>query len=73
MVELYIVVSDCGDGSYYPRYTMNKKWIEKMDKEGEYPDIGCDGDGFHYDTLTLPDGVTLESLGVTDIAEDEDD
>lgn len=41
----------------------NKK--KKNDKgELDYYDIGCDGDGFHYDVLMVPDECTLESLGI---------
>jgi len=69
MKNLYILVSDGGDGSYYPNYTFNTEWIEEMDRKSEegeleYDDIGCDGDGFHYDTLTVPSDSTLESMGI---------
>lgn len=70
MKNLYVLVSDGGDGSYNPQYTMNTEWIKKQDersenRELEYGvDIGVDGDGFHYDTLTVGDDVTLESLGI---------
>ena len=68
---LYVLISDGGDGSYYPHYTFNGEWIEKMEASAEYGDIGVDGDGFHYDALTVPDECTLESLGIRyDAAED---
>jgi len=68
--KLFILIQDCGDGSFSPRYTMNEKWIaqqqEKHDKrELEYDSIGCDGDGFHFDTLEVPDECTLNSLGIS--------
>ena len=55
---------------FSPRYTMNEKWIaqqqEKHDNgELEYDSIGCDGDGFHFDTLEVPDECTLNSLGIS--------
>lgn len=67
---LYVVISDGGDGSYYPRYTFNTDLINKMKLAADsgsmdYENgIGCDGDGFHYDTLTVPDECTAESLGL---------
>lgn len=30
MKKLFILVSDGGDGSYYPQYTMNQEWIDEM-------------------------------------------
>ncbi len=67
MKKLFILVEDCGDGSYYTRYTFNEEWIEKCKKDENlcYPDLGCDGDGFHYSILTVPDECTLQSLGIT--------
>jgi hypothetical protein len=69
MKKLFILVSDAGDGSYSPRFTFNEKWIKGQEKKydnGEitWPDLGCDGDGFHYTVLTVPDDCTLESLGI---------
>lgn len=69
MKKLFVLISDGGDGSFYPHYTFNEDWIkeqeEKNDKgELDYYDIGCDGDGFHYDVLMVPDECTLESLGI---------
>ena len=89
-MKLYVLISDGGDGSYYPHYTLNPDLIAKLEEADErglmtYENgIGCDGDGFHYDTITVPDGSTPESLGITVLedtyadsffedAEDEDD
>jgi hypothetical protein len=68
--ELYILIKDGGDGSYYPKYTFNRTWIdemEKLDESGdlEYDHVGCDGDGFHYETLNVPKDCTLESLNIS--------
>lgn len=77
MKSLYILIQDGGDGSFYPQYTFNSEWIKKMEEladndEINYPDLGCDGDGFHYDTLKVPDDCTLESLGIfSDCAESD--
>ena len=74
MKKLFVLISDGGDGSYYPYFTFNEEWIERQHEahdlgELEYDSIGCDGDGFHYKVLTVPDECTLESLGVSDCAE----
>lgn len=67
MKKLFVLVSNGGDGSYYPHYTFNEEWIKAQeirdDLDGEC-DLGVDGDGFHYDTLLVPEACTLESLGV---------
>lgn len=73
MKKLFVLVSNGGDGSYYPQFTFNEEWIERQQEaydldELEYDSIGCDGDGFHYEVLTIPDECTLESLGVSDCA-----
>lgn len=67
--KLFVLVSDGGDGSYTPCFTFNEEWIAHQQEaadagELEYPALGCDGDGFHYTVLTVPDDTTLESLGV---------
>lgn len=74
---LYVLVSGGGDGSYYPHYTFNEKFIASMnekDERGEldYEALGCDGDGFHYDTIQVPVECTCESMGISDVAEDYD-
>ena len=70
MKELYVIVRNCGDGSSYVGYTFNKAYLDKLhdqydndDPEFDYEGL-ADGDGFHYDTLTVPDECTLESLGI---------
>lgn len=73
---LYVLISDGGDGSYYPRYTMNPELIAKLKKavrenRMDYENgIGCDGDGFHYDTIQVPADSTPESLGITVLSDD---
>lgn len=67
--KLFVLVSDGGDGSYYTRYTFNEKWIKEQEEkhkngELEYGSAGYDCDGFHYQTLTVPDECTLDSLGI---------
>lgn len=68
---LYILTSDGGDGSYYPKFTLNGDLILKMraaydaDLMTYENGIGCDGDGFHYATIQVPDDATYESLGIS--------
>ena len=67
--QLFVITGDGGDGSFHAYYTFNKDWIEEREQqynrgELDYYSIGVDGDGFHYDTLTVPDECTLESLGI---------
>lgn len=69
-MNLYILISDGGDGSYYPQYILDPailKTYTDADNSGElcYPTVGCDGDGFHFSTLIVPDGSTPESLGLS--------
>ena len=68
--KLFVLISDGGDGSYNPRFTFNEEWIKKQevlhqDGKLDYDSLGCDGDGFHYTTLTVPDECTLQSLGIS--------
>ena len=70
-MKLFVLISNGGDGSYYPTYVVDERIIAKYkekDEKGELDseyDLGVDGDGFHYDTITVPDGSTEESLGIT--------
>ncbi|MND47884.1 hypothetical protein D3C80_387890 [compost metagenome] len=67
---LYVLISDGGDGSHYPRYTFNTDLINKLQRAEEsgamdYENgIGVDGDGFHYSIINVPDECTAESLGI---------
>lgn len=69
--KLFVLISDNGDGSYSTHYTFNENWINEMSEKDNnnelgYDDLGCDGDGFHYDELVIPDECTYESLGISD-------
>lgn len=67
---LYVLVSDGGDGSYYPQYTLNYKLIAHLQELADSGTIdyesgvGIDGDGFHFGTIQVPDDATPESLGI---------
>jgi hypothetical protein len=67
MKKLYVLIKDLEDGSYYPRYTFNEDWIKSMESNDDldYDAVGCDGDGFHYDTIMVPSEATLAMLGIT--------
>lgn len=75
--KLFVLVGNCGDGSYSINYTFNEDWINQQQTrydngESDYEyDLGIDGDGFSYSILTVPKGCTLESLGISDCAEEE--
>ena len=66
---LYVLVSDGGDGSYSPIFTLDEAWIARQrarDDAGELDceDVGVDGDGFHYTVIQVPEDATYESLGI---------
>lgn len=67
---LYVLISESGDGSSYPRYTFDSDFIaqlQKADDDGVMArdnGIGVDGDGFHYSVLNVPEHCTAQSLGI---------
>lgn len=66
---LYVLVADGGDGSYYPKFTLDEDWIDRQQAlydagELEYDAVGVDGDGFHYTTIQVSVDATYESLGI---------
>lgn len=76
--KLYMLVQDCGDGSYYIRYTMSQEWLDAYQErynndELDCFDLGVDGDGFHYQTILVPDDATYESLGISEWSVAEND
>lgn len=76
MKTLYVLTSDGGDGSRSVHYTFNSLFIQGLNDrshEMDYDDLGCDGDGFGYDTLSVPDECTPESMGFSDCAYEFDD
>lgn len=73
MKNLYVLITDGGDGSYSPHFTFNSVFVEAVESKYnnghlEHGDLGVDGDGFSYTTLSVPDECTIESLGVRDVA-----
>jgi len=78
--KLFLLVNDCGDGSYSIKYTFNEAWIERQQERYDNNELDCqydagvDGDGFNYKILTVPDECTLESLDIySDCAENTHD
>jgi len=76
---LYLLIQNCGDGSSYPRFTFNTELIAKLqlaadeDRMDYENGIGMDGDGFHYETLNVPEGCNAESLGISLLDDDAAD
>ena len=72
MKKLYILVNNCGDGSYSLCYTRDSDMIDRMQEAYDNGDVdyeftpGVDGDGFNYKILTIPDECTYESLGISE-------
>lgn len=76
MKKLFILTSDGGDGSRSVHFTMNQAFIDHLQEradndELDYDHMGVDGDGFGYETLTVPDDFTLISLGIHDDAAED--
>lgn len=63
MKKLFVLVSDGGDGSFYPCYTFDEGVIafaEELSEKDVYAEgPGFDGDGFHYDVLMVHDDFTI--------------
>lgn len=75
MKNVYVVISNGGDGSCYPRFTMNEEFINQLQMLHDtgvldYENGYADGDGFHYETFQVPDDLTLQQMGLRDFAYD---
>lgn len=63
--NLYIIITDSGDGSNSLSYTFDEALVDKMsEREDELDDCYQSGDGLQIDTLLVPDECTYESLGI---------
>jgi hypothetical protein len=67
--KLFILTKDGGDGSTYPQFTFDEKLINLLEQLHnddilDYENGFSDGDGFHYETLTVPEECTQETLGI---------
>lgn len=67
--ELFMVITDGGDGSNGVQYTFDAELISLMDENlDELGDSYQSGDGLQVKTLTVPDECTYESLGISKYA-----
>lgn len=69
MREIYILISNGGDGSYYPQFVDDPAVIaylqERSDNdELDWDAMGVDGDGFHYTTIKVPASLTNAQIGI---------
>lgn len=75
MKKLFVLSTNCGDGSSNVYATFDQKLIRKMEKMYEKGTLNferfCDGDGFHYQTWNLPDECTVESVGFYELTKDK--
>ena len=74
-MKLYIFTSDNGDGSRGVYFTLDSNVVEALqtaydNDETDYESLGCDGDGFGYTTVIVPDDSTPKSLGISVLDED---
>ena len=74
--NLFIFTKDGGDGSTYPQFTFDQALVDLLqqlhdDDIMDYENGFSDGDGFHYETLTVPEECTQESLGIRYLLDSE--
>jgi hypothetical protein len=69
MKNLFVLNCNLGDGSSCIKATFDAELIKEMEDKyniGELEfETWCDGDGFHYETWTVPDECTPENMGFT--------
>jgi hypothetical protein len=69
--KLYILISNGGDGSYYPQYVLDFEVLNLIQEAYDQDLVdyescpGVDGDGFHWDQINIPDDATPDSLGIS--------
>ena len=75
MKNLYVMSKNNGDGSSSVVATFNKELIDEMEQkynEGELDsETWGDGDGFHYQTWTVPDECTAKSMKFYEIKRED--
>lgn len=75
MKNLYVLISNNGDGSSSIRPTFDKNLVDEMEAkvdEGELDyERWADGDGFHYSVWTVPDECTAESMGFRELKRED--
>lgn len=66
---LFILIADNGDGSFSPYATFDRSLLDTLRqacREWDFNKEACpgyDADGFHYTTYTVPEDVSIASLG----------
>lgn len=70
MKPLYILNKNCGDGSFYPRFTFDERVLDYL--EQNFSEEYWDSDGFHFEILKIPENCTKESLGISHLLTLED-
>ena len=68
MKNLYIAISDSGDGSQALFFSFDAELIDRM-YDADYDQIGenwMSGDGFQYETIKVPEYTTMEDLGISE-------
>lgn len=75
MKKLYVLTSNNGDGSSSVCVTFDEKLIDEMEEkysDGDFDfETWSDGDGFHYETWTVPDECTPETMGFSALTRDD--
>lgn len=65
--NLYIIITDSGDGSNSLSYTLDESLVNEMcDREEELDDSYQSGDGLQIQKILVPDDATYDSLGINE-------
>lgn len=64
MQTIYLVLSDCGDGSSTINWFRNTTLEQLQKLEEKNPNRWSSGDGLQYQELTFPDNFDFEAIGV---------
>lgn len=71
MKNLYILISNNGDGSSSVKATFDQALVDEMEQKVDDGQLDyerwADGDGFHYSIWTVPDECTPESMGFREL------
>jgi hypothetical protein len=64
MQTIYLVLSDCGDGSSTINWFRNTTLERLHNLADNFPDRWSSGDGLQFQELTFPDDFDFEAIGV---------
>ncbi len=62
MKKVYLVLSDCGDGSSSINWFRNTSLEELREMENDNPEVWSSGDGLQYQELNFPDNFDLDQF-----------